>query len=483
MKYYSLRRFDSDCHIFEWHPSKNPSQIVFAKDGKREKLSQITHNWFNDNNFKEMAKVNFSFFVMSNPNSQFLGALFHDSGFVKGQPNVGMECYLTKDGKFVVEDLDNTKSQSLKGKVAWGGSLSYSLIINGQKDIRNTTPFPHYRERHPRTLFGQKADGTMMIVTVDGRSTSSKGVTADQSAEIMLELGCINAISGDGGGSTHLIVEDKTANKPSENRSLGTALVVYGKEGDKVERFEPSTPSPTPINPSTNTLKISIDAGHGLETPGKRTPDDSMREHHFNSVVAKHVIEQLSQYENVETITTHSDSKDVSLKERTDKANNWNADLFLSIHANAFGETWNDANGIETLVYKRGIKAEDVANVVQRELIKHTGRRDRGVKVANFHVLRETKMPAILVECGFMTNREEAELLKSDEYRRKCATAIVNGLAEHYKLKKKEVTPPAPENPNKLFRVQIGAFGVKSNAENLKKELEFKGYKPIIVEV
>jgi hypothetical protein len=64
--------------------------------------------------------------------------------------------------------------------------------------------------------------------------------------------------------------------------------------------------------------------------------------------------------------------------------------------------------------------------------------------MANFHVLRETRMPAILVECGFMTNREEYGLLKSDAYRRKCAEAIVIGIVEVYGLKKKDLAPAEP---------------------------------------
>src|SRR5690606_26580965 len=104
----------------------------------------------------------------------------------------------------------------------------------------------------------------------------------------------------------------------------------------------------------------------------------------------------------------------VLLKERTDKANAWKADLFVSIHANAAGDGgWNSAQGIETFVYKtRPPAAVDLANAVQRNLVHMTGRPDRGVKSKDLHVLRETRMTAILVECGFMTNREEVELLK-----------------------------------------------------------------------
>lgn len=197
-------------------------------------------------------------------------------------------------------------------------------------------------------------------------------------------------------------------------------------------------------------MKIAIDAGHGPDTPGKRTPDDSMREFHFNSVVARYVRDGLKQYEGVEVLFTHTDdgSRDVPLKERTDKANTWKADVFVSIHANAFGNNWNDANGIETFVYaSRPAAAVKLADAVQRALVRATGRRDRGVKAGDLHVLRESNMTAILVECGFMTNREEAELLKGDEYRRKCAAAIVQAIAEVYGLKKAGAAPSASGTP------------------------------------
>ncbi|QUO43472.1 N-acetylmuramoyl-L-alanine amidase [Brevibacillus composti] len=190
-------------------------------------------------------------------------------------------------------------------------------------------------------------------------------------------------------------------------------------------------------------LKIAIDGGHGPDTPGKRCPDDSMREFHFNSVVARYVRDELMQYNGVQTIFTHADdgSRDVPLKERTDKANAWGADLLVSIHANAAGDDWSDAQGIETFVYKtRPADAVKLAEAVQKHLIAATGLKNRGVKADDLHMLRETKMTAILVECGFMTNRTEAELLKSDQYRRKCAKAIVAGIAEVYGLQKKQTT-------------------------------------------
>lgn len=189
-------------------------------------------------------------------------------------------------------------------------------------------------------------------------------------------------------------------------------------------------------------MKIAIDAGHGPHTAGKRCPDDGMREFQFNSVVARYVRSELLEYEGVQTIFTHADdgSRDVPLKERTNTANKWGADLFVSIHANAMGSGWSTARGIETFVYSaRPASSVALATAVQRQLIKATGLYDRGVKADNFHVLRESKGASILVECGFMSNREEAELLKSDAYRRKCAAAIVAGIVDVVGLKNKEV--------------------------------------------
>jgi len=218
-------------------------------------------------------------------------------------------------------------------------------------------------------------------------------------------------------------------------------------------------------------MKIAIDAGHGPETAGKRTPDDSMREFRFNSVTARYVREELLKYEGVEVLFTHADdgSRDVPLKERTDKANAWKADALVSIHANAYGSTWNDAQGIETFVYtSRPAEAVKLAEAVQQHLLLETGRKNRGVKADNLHMVRESHMTAILAECGFMTNKTEAELLKSDSYRRACAKAIAEGLAEVYGLKLKSVaaTPTPKEYSGKFKDVPDGHY-TKSATEDL----------------
>lgn len=229
-------------------------------------------------------------------------------------------------------------------------------------------------------------------------------------------------------------------------------------------------------------MKIMLDAGHGYNTPGKRSPD-GMREYEFNRVVANYAKALLEDYEDVTVYFSHSDQKDVSLQERTTKANRLAVDCFISLHANAYGSGWNDAHGVETYVYQTKPKeATLLAEKVQNNLVIATGLRNRGVKTANFHVLKATGMPAILIECGFMTNREELNLLRSDLYRKTCAEAIVKGIQEHYKLQpmgKKSVEPPLKE---KTYHVYVGPFSNEEKALQLMEQLKKDGYEAVISE-
>ncbi|MFD2444686.1 N-acetylmuramoyl-L-alanine amidase [Bacillus sp. CGMCC 1.16607] len=238
-------------------------------------------------------------------------------------------------------------------------------------------------------------------------------------------------------------------------------------------------------------MKIMLDAGHGYNTPGKRSPD-GLKEYEFTRAVANYAKKLLDTYRNVTVYFSHSDDRDVPLKERTDLANRLNVDLFVSIHANAFGSAWNNASGIETYVYvTKPPLATALAQKIQRNLITSTQLKNRGVKTADFHVLRETKMDAVLVECGFYTNPEEIKLIRSEDYRKKCADAIVKGIVEQFKLVKEKTSststptpsqPKPPANPTTkgLYKVQVGAYANRANAEELLQSLESDGYEGFI---
>lgn len=233
-------------------------------------------------------------------------------------------------------------------------------------------------------------------------------------------------------------------------------------------------------------LKITHAAGHALVTKGKESPD-GYKEWQYTNEIVKFVIAELAHYENVaqKRIDDPSGKVDYSLKKRVQDVNDWGAHVHIDYHLNAFGNGgWNNVGGTETYVYTtRPKEALELARRVQANLLKELGFADRGVKAANFQMLRETKMTAILPEFAFMTNKNEAMKMRTAEYQKKAAKAVVAGLVSQYGLKRKAKPTPAPSASKKgLYKVQVGAFSNKKNADNLAAELKKKGYSTYIVQ-
>ncbi|WP_308637730.1 N-acetylmuramoyl-L-alanine amidase family protein [Paenibacillus silvisoli] len=183
--------------------------------------------------------------------------------------------------------------------------------------------------------------------------------------------------------------------------------------------------------------KVALDDGHGMETPGKRTPrfaDGSfMHENEFNRRVVELLAIELKR-SGIQVLLVAPGDRDVPLSERTTAANMAGADLYLSVHANAYGDgSFNGTSGVETLYKPGNISSAQFAEILQRRLVKGTKQTDRGLKERNdLHVLNATRMPAALVECGFMTNSPEATLLRSDSFRKECASELAQGVCEYF---------------------------------------------------
>ena len=188
-------------------------------------------------------------------------------------------------------------------------------------------------------------------------------------------------------------------------------------------------------------MKIAIDAGHGgsNSTPGKRSPDGEY-EWNFNNTVVRAFMEEISTYENVQLLRVDDEAgkKDVSLTNRTNAANSWGADMYLSFHHNANSGSWGQWTGTETFVYtKASKKSQQIAKSVQLALLQAYNLKDRGVKVADFHVLRETTMPAILIEGGFMDSLIDIKRLRSSKVLRQAGINAAIAVAKLENLKKK----------------------------------------------
>ena len=121
-------------------------------------------------------------------------------------------------------------------------------------------------------------------------------------------------------------------------------------------------------------------------------------------------------------------SEVTDLQSRCAIANNAKADLYVSIHSNAAGNP--DAHGTETYCYQTGSKAEVLAQAIQRRLVQALGTYDRGVKTANFYVLRNTTMPAALTEMAFHTNPDDVAILRDPDQQKVAAKAIADAVLE-----------------------------------------------------
>lgn len=159
-------------------------------------------------------------------------------------------------------------------------------------------------------------------------------------------------------------------------------------------------------------MKIVVDAGHGGKDPG--ACGNGLREAEITLLLARGVVAALKAKAQPAIKTRGLDAY-VSLPERVRKANNWGADLFVSLHCNAAESP--QAHGVETLCYSLTGKGADYARKVQRKLVAFTGLTDRGVKARpGLYVLKRTNAPAILVELGFVSNPADAKLLKNQEF-------------------------------------------------------------------
>ena len=224
-------------------------------------------------------------------------------------------------------------------------------------------------------------------------------------------------------------------------------------------------------------IKIAWSAGHGLTTAGKRSPNDE-KEWTFNNKVVLSGMAHLDKYEGVlqMRVDDPSGKTDIPLASRTDMANAWKADLYISCHHNALGGQWGNHGGIETYVMEpanNNPSSLKLANSIHPKVVKAMELRDRGVKSANFHELRETVMPAVLVEGGFMDSLTDIIKMRDDNYLNAHGVAIAQGIAESFGLKMKEVIDSSGKEETKFFNT--GSLSLNNEFKNMLTKAREQG--------
>ena len=196
-------------------------------------------------------------------------------------------------------------------------------------------------------------------------------------------------------------------------------------------------------------MKILIDPGHGIDTPGKRSPDGLFREYLWNRQVADLILEGLVSA-GIDASLVVTETNDVSLRNRVNRVNTIcnrlgaSNVLLVSIHANAAGNgsAWMNAKGWSCYTSKGKTKSDQVAECLydafeeefqDKKIRKDMSDGDRDWE-ENFYVLQKSKCPAVLLENFFYDNREECAWMLQDETKRRIASAAVKGIIKYIKI-------------------------------------------------
>ena len=175
---------------------------------------------------------------------------------------------------------------------------------------------------------------------------------------------------------------------------------------------------------------VLLDGGHGGKDPG--AVGNRLNEKDINLSVVLLVGEILKK-QNIDVIYSRATDVFVELHHRTQKANTAKADVFVSIHCNSASNPL--ARGVETFYYSNSKESAKLAKAVQDSLVAtKLYSANRGVKTADFHVIRASNMPAVLVELGFINNVEDSKILKNKQ--KEMAAAIAQGILEYLGIEK-----------------------------------------------
>lgn len=235
-------------------------------------------------------------------------------------------------------------------------------------------------------------------------------------------------------------------------------------------------------------FKIALTAGHYVNTPGKRClkslDANETREWVLNDRIADKVEKLLQGYTGWELVRTDDTTgkKEIGLTARTNAANNFKADFYLSIHHNA-GINGGSGGGIVAYIYTNASTASaEWQKDLYNALIAKTGlkgNRATPLAKANLHEVRETNMPAVLLELGFMDSKTDVPVILTEKYADQCAAAIVEVLVKRGKLVAKPVASNVSDSLYRVFNAdgkQVGAYSVEANAFNeVKNQLKTAG--------
>ncbi len=300
------------------------------------------------------------------------------------------------------------------GVVYEGKPIQYESPKRLVFDFRNTTYLPH--------VFQQFIEDSQAKVTVSGNPLLngfrySQFETDPLIARLVIEVGeDVGYVLSQAEGEMRISL------MPSSD-----VPVVAPPE------TEPPTEPEAPIEEPKDDgiIDIVIDAGHGAKDPGAYSKPTGKYEKEFNLSIALLLKAELDKDKSFRVHMTRADDTFLELNDRVKFAENIGADLFISIHANSF--TKDTVSGTETYYERPESKA--FAEVVHKHLLKATGLTNRGVKKAAYRVIKDTTMPAILLEVGYLSSPVDSKVLFDEKSQARIALELANGIKEYAKSK------------------------------------------------
>ncbi len=346
--------------------------------------------------------------------------------------------FVTEEFGFVVEWINETRTVKITAPDTEKGNITG---ISFSKEDMADCIFIAMEEFVNPNIFQMSNPRRLVIDVYD--TIGIKDGSIDKSGNV------INKIRYSQHEDRFRIVADLLCNVNFEVLKLKNGVEIYLTrdytefETDPVEPTDPSMPeTDAPQEPTypqfpENEFLVVLDPGHGGTDPGAIYPHGSKypeaREKDITLDIALKVSATLKNA-GINVVMTRSGDTYPTLPERVDLANSINADLYVSIHCNAM-ENKPEIDGAQVYYHSASESGKAIASIVYDKIVKYTNMTKRGVQDgSSLYVLKNTKMPAILTEGGFITNEKDRAYLNSENGRQAVANAISDGIMEALKL-------------------------------------------------
>jgi N-acetylmuramoyl-L-alanine amidase len=326
------------------------------------------------------------------------------------------------------------------------------LVKDGKKCIEWGNKYSEYVDKlHIRSAIGFNNSDINLFV-------SDKEIGLTKLSQAMIDNKCKYAINCDGGGSCHLQEEEKIYKK-SIRKNASWLLIYLRKEVENKMK------------------KVFLGVGHGGKDPG--AIGNGLRESDINLSVAQACEKELERH-GINVLMSRYKDEDDPLTEEIRECNAYDPDIAIDIHTNAGG-----GDGFEIYHHSGGANSKRLAEFIETEAAMLNNSRGLKIKLSEntgkdyYGFIRDTKPPAVIIESAFIDNAEDVsvidELHEQEAFGKAYAKGILNYLGIQF--------IPEAKAEEVIYRVQVGAFKVKENAEKLLNDLKEKGFNNAFITV